>query len=289
MIRPTVGMIGLGLLGGAIVQRLVVRGWNVVGYDVAADRCQKLAEMGVAIATSAAEVVASCEQVLLSLPTSEVAASVIDEVESSLRAGHCIIDTTTGEPDHMARLGTRLACKGISYLDATVAGSSAQAREGKVTLLVGGDAVALAACRDLLAAFSEGVFHLGPCGSGAKFKLVHNLVLGLHRVALAEGLALAAALGLDLATTLDVLKQTPAYSKVMDTKGQKMIAGDFAPQATVSQHLKDVRLILAEARRRGLDLPAEEVHRRLLETLEAAGLGGLDNSAVIHVYKSRTI
>jgi 3-hydroxyisobutyrate dehydrogenase-like beta-hydroxyacid dehydrogenase len=118
-------------------------------------------------------------------------------------------------------------------------------------------------------------------------KLVANHVMGLNRAALAEGLAFARATGVKPARALEVLRAGAAYSRAMDTKGPKMIRGGFAPVARLSQHLKDVRLILRSARRAGLRLPLESVNRRLLERVEAAGKGGLDNSAVILAYGVR--
>ncbi len=115
-------------------------------------------------------------------------------------------------------------------------------------------------------------------------KLVVNLVLGLNRAVLAEGLALARALELDWSTCLEVLRAGAAYSAVMDTKGEKMITGDFTPQARLSQHLKDVRLMLEAAQRTGIELPLSNVHRSLLERAAAAGLGDLDNSAVLRAF-----
>ncbi len=112
-----------------------------------------------------------------------------------------------------------------------------------------------------------------------------NLVLGLNRAALAEGLALAEAMGLDLTLTLKALREGAAYSRIMDSKGEKMITGDFDPQARLSQHLKDVRLILKAPRENGMTLPLSETHRQLLEKAETMGLGALDNSAIIKVLK----
>jgi 3-hydroxyisobutyrate dehydrogenase-like beta-hydroxyacid dehydrogenase len=115
-------------------------------------------------------------------------------------------------------------------------------------------------------------------------KLVTNLVLGLNRAALAEGLAFAGALGLDAGRALALLRDSAAHSRVMDGKGEKMVRGDFEPQARLAQHLRDVRLILAESEAAGLPLPLSLAHRRLLEAAEAAGYGPLDNSAVIRAY-----
>jgi 3-hydroxyisobutyrate dehydrogenase-like beta-hydroxyacid dehydrogenase len=118
-------------------------------------------------------------------------------------------------------------------------------------------------------------------------KLVNNLIVGLNRLALAEGLAFAKAIGLDAAKTLDVLKEGNAFSVAMELKGHKMVAGDFTPEAKLSQHAKDVRIILEEAARAGASLPLSELHLRLLEQAEAAGLGELDNSAIVRVIEGR--
>jgi 3-hydroxyisobutyrate dehydrogenase-like beta-hydroxyacid dehydrogenase len=126
-------------------------------------------------------------------------------------------------------------------------------------------------------------FHPGPAGTGAKMKLVTNLVLGLNRAALAEGLAFAESIGLDPAVSLAVMRGSLAYSRIMDTKGERMIRGDFAPDARLSQHLKDVRLIVDIGRHAGLPMTLSAAHRKVLEGAEAAGYGDLDNSAIIKV------
>ena len=149
--------------------------------------------------------------------------------------------------------------------------------------MVGGSNKAFDRCRDLFRRFSKRAIHTGPCGSGAKMKLVTNLVLGLNRAALAEGLAFARALGLAGDQTLAILCESMAYSRIMDAKGEKMLRGDFKPQARLSQHLKDVRLMLVAAAVAGARLPLSEAHRRLLERAESAGFGHLDNSAIIRV------
>jgi 3-hydroxyisobutyrate dehydrogenase-like beta-hydroxyacid dehydrogenase len=283
--EQVIGVIGLGLLGGALAERLLQAGWRVLGYDSAADRCNELAAHGGTAAASAAEVAAGCPSVVLSLPTTEVVESVLASMAGSLRPGHVLIDTTTGEPEATAHLGRRLAEQGVDYLDATVAGSSADARLGKVTVMAGGPREAFAACADIFACFAAELFYVGPWGSGARMKLVVNLELGLNRAAVAEGLTLAANLGLEPATALTILKAGAAYSRAMDAKGDKMVRGDFTPQARLAQHLKDVRLILAAGGRAGAKMPFSELHSRLLEKLDAAGLGGLDNCAIIQAFQ----
>jgi len=280
----TIGLIGTGLMGTAIAGRLLAAGFRVRGWDREAG-C--LAASGAEAADSAAAVVRSCDCVVLSLPDSRVVEAVLDEVGAELRPGQVILDTTTGEPEDALRFAERLRPLGVAYLDATVSGSSEQLRRGEALCMVGGAAADFARCAGLFAALGGPVVHVGGSGDGAKMKLVTNLVLGLNRATLAEGLALAEAMGLDLRQTLRVLQSSAAASRIMDSKGEKMIAREFSPVARLSQHLKDVRIIQQAGESAGLHLPLTEAHRHLLEQAESAGLGAQDNSAVIEVIRRK--
>ena len=154
--------------------------------------------------------------------------------------------------------------------------------------MVGGEKVAFEKCLDIHRALSEKVFYLGPSGSGAKAKLASNLILGLNRLVLAEGLIFAEELGLDLEPFLELLKVSPAYSVSMDVKGRKMLEGDFEPQSRIHQHHKDVSIILKYAEIAGQELPLSKLHMDILEKAIAAGDAELDNSAVIREIRRRT-
>jgi 3-hydroxyisobutyrate dehydrogenase-like beta-hydroxyacid dehydrogenase len=273
------GLIGLGLVGSALSARFAESGFPVVGFDVDPARGSTV--------DSAAAVASACRRIVLSLPTSDIVATVVESMLPHLAPGAILIDTTTGDPDHAAALGERLAQRGIYYLDAEIGGSSRQVRERDVIVLCGGDRGIYGESADIFACFARRTFYLGAWGSGARMKLALNLVLGLNRAALAEGLTFAEALGLDTQTALEVLQSGPAWSRVMDTKGAKMLSRDFAPEARLSQHLKDVRLILAAGQHAGTPLPLSALHRELLEQAEAAGFGTADNSAVIEAWRTR--
>ena len=126
---------------------------------------------------------------------------------------------------------------------------------------------------------------MGPSGKGAEAKLIVNLVLGLNRLVLAEGLVLAQKTGVDIDVLLDVFKMGGAYSRVMDIKGEKMITGDFTTQAALDQHLKDVELILDLSARTETPLPVTGLHAQLLRTGVALGLAEQDNSAIVEVLR----
>lgn len=278
-------MVGLGLMGSALAERFSKVGFTVIGFDVNLARQRALKKLGGKPLDSATEVAATCDRIVLSLPTTDVVEAVVREMETKLRAGTIIIDTTTGEPEQTATLGAKLAKRRVGYLDATIVGSSAQTRKGNVIVLVGGPCATFEKCRDVFDSFARRTFHVGPCGSGARMKLVVNLVLGLNRAALAEGLSFAEAVGVSPERALDILKSGAAYSRVMDTKGGKMLNRDFSPQARLSQHLKDVRLILSAGKKTKAKLPLTALHRKLLAQVEAAGDGELDNSAIIKAFK----
>ena len=276
-----VGIIGVGLLGGALGQRLAKQGWEVFGHDPAVTAVD-----GLTICPTAVEVAERCDTILLSLPTSSVAAGGIDALGQAVTARHSFLDTTTGEPSQMEALGQALAKRDAAYLEANVAGSSELAKRGEATLFLGGSTETIDRCQPLLAALATKRFHVGPVGAASRFKLVHNLILGLNRAALAEGLAFAETLGFDAADTVENLRDTPATSAALEAKGGKMAKADYEPpQARLTQHLKDVRLIRQLADAVGANTPLSAVHQSLLERAEALGLGEADNAAVIEALR----
>ncbi|MGB0596097.1 MAG: NAD(P)-dependent oxidoreductase [Rubripirellula sp.] len=285
MKTKAVGLIGVGLLGSALANRLIKNGFRVHGFDTNESQREALRQSGGIACDSAAEVVQGCEEVFLSLPNSDAVLSLVRQFRGQFVPNQIVVDTTTGDPRQMVAVGQALADLGVSYLEATVAGSSAQVTAGVVALFLGGDAAVVERAKPLLAAITAKHFYLGPVGNASRFKLVHNLVLGLHRAVLAEGLVFAESLGFDQELTLEILKQTPAQSVVMETKGTRMVERDYGLQARLSQHLKDVRLIRSEAESARASVPLSRVHESLLEQAEELGYGDADNSAVIEAFR----
>lgn len=277
-----IGMIGLGLMGTAMTERLLEHGYQVDVWNRTPAKAKPLLARG---ARWSSNPLADCNRVIISLYSSDIVESVVESMLAELAdvqplrslSGTIIVDTTTGVPEESLALSKRLGDLGVSYLDAPISGSSDQTRRGEATVMVGGGREAFERCADLWAILGAKVYHVGVNGSASKMKLVSNLVLGLNRAALAEALVFAQGIGIEPAAALDVLRGSMAYSRVMDVKGQKMLNEDFALQARLSQHLKDVRLILDN----GVKLPLSEVHCRLLEQAEAMGWGELDNCAII--------
>jgi 3-hydroxyisobutyrate dehydrogenase-like beta-hydroxyacid dehydrogenase len=240
-------------------------------------------------ACSPADAARGATVVMTCLMTADIVRDVLLGPEGALGVappGLVVIDNSTIHPDASAALAALLAQRGIPMLDAPVAGSSGQARRREAPVLVGGDPEVLARCRPILDALSERVRHVGPNGAGARAKLVINLVLGLNRLALAEGLLFGLRQGLDGRALLAVLKESGAYSRAMDIKGERMIEGHFEAEGKLAQHLKDVELMLEVGHAAGAPLLATALHRQLLLAGVAGGLGDHDNSSIIEVLRS---
>ena len=285
--RP-VGLIGLGLLGKAIAGRLLGAGFSVSGFDVSAPAREAARDMGVEVMDDHLAVAAACDVIFLSLPTSEIRQELLwgaGQLANSLQEGSLLLDTTTGRPEDTEADWARLNAMQVDFVDVCVLASSALVARGEAVLLVGDCEGHARGYTTLLDAFARQVFYLGKAGDGSRMKLVANQVLGLNRLVLAEALGLARRCGLDLDKTLEVLQSGPAASQVMFSKGPRMIAGDFEPEARLAQHGKDVGLIVELGDACGADLPVSRLHKDILERLIASGHGGLDNSAVVKAFQ----
>jgi len=193
MSKQTIGLIGLGLVGSALVERFLSAGFSVVGYDTDTDKMQSLQRDGFTSCTSPADVASHTQRIVLSIPNSDIVNTVVEGENGVLQSAQpktCIIDTTTADPVQTIALSDRLKSHNISFLDATILGSSQQVRDAEVLVMVGGTKEQIDASTDLFNTFAAQTFHMGPTGKGAEAKLIVNLVLGLNRLVLAEGLVL---------------------------------------------------------------------------------------------------
>ena len=286
-----IGLIGLGLVGQEIAERLISEQFDVVGFDIAPAKCEHLEQLGAKAVDNPAQVVEQTDRVILSLPNTDVVLKVVEGPDGILEAKtspRYLIDTTTGDPDETAALAQRLAKKDIYFLDAPFSGSSRQVKDKEITFMVGGDKTAYEKCMDIFQTLAAEVFYLGASGNGSRAKLASNLILGLNRLALAEGLVFASKLGLDSKAFLELLKVTPAYSAAMDVKGKKMLDADFTTEGRLSQHHKDVSIILKYSEKLDQELPLSSAHLDVLKKAIEAGDGDLDNSAVIREIERRS-
>lgn len=295
MAEPTeqpVAVIGLGLMGEVFAGRLIKAGIPVSGFDIDPARRARLAEIGGRPATSIVDIAGPARCVLIAVFNTEQVEDVVEhQLLPALGEGSnkIVLCMSTCDPDRVAALAARVSPHGIRYLDCPVSGTSDQVRRGEGVALIGGEATIAAEVKPVLDALFARTFHVGKVGDGGRAKLVVNLILGVNRLALAEGLVFAERLGLDPAAFLEVARGAASYSQVMDTKGPKMVRGDFTPEGRVKQTLKDAHLMLEQAAAIGQQLPLLSVHADVLEACVKAGDADKDNSIIIEEIRRRTV
>ena len=251
---PLIGLIGLGLLGQALAHRLTGAGYTIAGYDIDAAKTAKLAELGGQPVSSISDLAQPSAPIILAVFSTDQVEEVIErELLPALGEGSnkIVLCASTCDPDRIAALAARVTPRGLRLLETPISGSSGQVARGEGVGLIGGDPKTAAEIEPILRALFPTYFHIGKVGDGGRAKLAVNLILGLNRLALAEGLTFAQRLGLDPAAFLKVVRTSAAYSQVMDVKGGKMVSGDFAPEGRITQHLKDVHLMQEQAARIG--------------------------------------
>lgn len=281
--KNTVGIVGLGLVGASLAQRLLAAGFQVIGHDLRAEARTALSDLGGQAVPTVAAVAEAASCVLLAVFNTDDVLSVVEGEQGllSLPGVRHVIDCSTGDPEALEALAARLRARGVDFIEAPLSGSSHQIAAGAATLLLGGEAQVIAQCAPVLSAISGQRVHVGKAGMGARAKLATNLVLGLNRAVLAEGMVFAEQLGIAPEQFLALVLASPATSGAAQAKGAMMVSGDFTPQSRIRQHLKDVDLMLASAAARGQKLPLSETHAALMRAAIAAGDGDLDNAAII--------
>lgn len=255
----SVGFIGLGNMGGRMTRRIVDAGIEVLGFDAKTDN---IAPSGAQPAASAAELASSSDIVFLSLPESKIVEAVVlgaDGIAAHLREGSIVVDLSTSAPASTRGIHSALAERGVAYLDAGISGGAAAAEKGQLTLMVGGEADALARVQQYLAPFASNVFHVGASGAGHVTKLLNNFLNAIALSATAEVMVAGKKAGLDLAVLLDVLNKSSGVNFATMNRFPKIITGDYLKGGlTNTLMLKDVVLyteLIAELGVAGLNAP----------------------------------
>ncbi len=282
-----IGIVGLGLMGNAIAQRLRTAGMSTAGYDVDAQKRDAFATAGGTPVASLAELAQTCDTIFLAVFNTDQVEEVLEgdggligSRKSSTRL--TVVCTSTCDPDRVMQLAARIESPRVGFIEMPVSGTSGQVAKGDGVGLVAGAQDVVDAAMNALEAVCPRRQFLGAPGNGGKAKLAINLVLGLNRGAMAEGLVLAERAGLDCVAFLDVLRNSAAYSQVMDIKGPLMARREFQkPQSRVDQSYKDFSLMLDYSRTLGQRLPFAEVYTELLRGCIEKGEAQSDNAAII--------
>lgn len=289
-----VGVIGTGLMGTACAKRLLAAGHEVIGYDVDARTLKKFEETGGQGVPALDDLVRRCRQIVLTVFNTDQVEDAIEGPRGLLAllpadaAPLLVVCVSTCDPDRIGALAARIPAPRLHFVEAPISGTSDQTARGEGLGLIGGDPRGAEEARAILNAICPRRHYLGAAGNGGRAKLAINLILGVTRAALAEGLVFAERMGLDPAAFLTVARDSAAYSQIMDVKGKKMVEGDFTPHGRITQSLKDFVLMLEQAARIRQQLPLAQTYVDLAKACIAHGEGDLDNSIVIEEIRRRT-
>ncbi|HWL96955.1 MAG TPA: NAD(P)-dependent oxidoreductase [Nocardioidaceae bacterium] len=272
----TVGMVGLGNMGGRITRRLTAAGLRVVGHDTREGAAE---QAGAVPAPSLAEVAEQAEVLLLSLPDSGVVESVVlgdVGLLAHCRPGQVVVDLSTASPTSTRRLHDLLAERKVELLDAGISGGAAAAEKGTLTLMVGGSAEVLEGVRPVLEPFSAKVLHMGETGSGHTTKLLNNFLNAVSLAATAEVMVAGKRAGLDLHVLLDVLNASSGVNFATLNRFPRIVDGDYL-EGGLSGRLMMKDVVLYVERLRELGVPSLNASGPMSAFGLAAALGYADS------------
>lgn len=287
MAERKIGYIGLGNMGGGMAAHLVASGYDVVVYDLRAEAALALADKGASVAGSPREVAEQCEIIISSLPTPRsVEDAVMGEngIAAGIGAGKIYIDMSTIDPDTTRKAGDAVRAAGGSMLDVPVGMGPAQAASGQLTLMIGGDANDVEACKDVLDTLGSQQFYCGGPGTGVTTKIVNNLVSCSVATLLGEAVAMGIAAGLDAETLRDVMNNTAASTLHGQTALKaKVFARNFEPGFKLALSHKDLGLAAQLAASLGASNMIGSAAYQVQTLAMGKGLGDEDQHAAIKV------
>lgn len=282
--QPTIGVIGLGIMGRPMARNLLKAGFALTVHNRSRAAVDELAREGARAAGSPREVAEAVDVVLTILPDTPDVESVAhgeDGILAGARPGLVYIDMSTISPAATERLGAQCSAHGVRMLDAPVSGGDKGAIGGTLSIMVGGDAALFNECRPIFEALGKTIVHVGPLGAGQVVKACNQIVVALAFEAISEALVLGARAGVDPAKIIEVLGGGLAATRVMELRGAGMVQHNFAPGFRVKLHHKDLGIALESGKRFGVPLPVTALVDQMLGALRAAGREDLDHSAIL--------
>jgi 3-hydroxyisobutyrate dehydrogenase-like beta-hydroxyacid dehydrogenase len=286
----TVGMIGLGIMGGAISRNLVERGWRVIGYDTDTARCTELSQANGTIAADVALVARDAPILMTSLPTPAAVENVAEAIASSGQPPRIVVELSTLTIADKLRFEATLKKAGHIALDCPLSGTGAQAKNRDLIVYASGDSVAIAQCKDLFADFAKQSADLGAYGNGSRMKFVANHLVAIHNVATAEAMILAERAGLDPKMVVEMVGPGAGGSRMFQMRAPMMVEGVYEPATMkVSTWKKDMAIIAEFADDVGCATPLFTLTQPVYTQAMAMGLGDQDTAAVFEVLKKTIV
>ncbi|MCS6840625.1 MAG: NAD(P)-dependent oxidoreductase [Roseiflexus sp.] len=282
--RERVGFIGLGIMGRGMARNILKAGFPLRVWNRTASRMDELTAEGAEPASSPSDLAFHSDIIITCVSdTPDVEHVILGDsgVIHGARPGSLVIDMSTISPQATQRIAARLAERHVHMLDAPVSGGSEGAARGTLSIMVGGDATQFERALPVFQAMGKTITHLGPIGAGQTTKLVNQILVVGHALAMSEALLFAQASGVDLRKVLEAVASGAAGSWMLSNRGPQILARDWRPGFTIDLQQKDLRLVLQEADRLGVPLPGTALIHQLYRTLQARGLGHEGNHALI--------
>ena len=281
-----VGFIGLGLMGRPMALNLIRAGHSVHVWSRRRASMAPLLEAGAGDAASAGELAERCPvtiSMVADAPDVEQVTLGPGGVAERARAGHIHVDMSTIAPAAAQRIAAALAEKGVLALDAPVSGGEVGAVAGSLTIMAGGERAAFETVKPLFEAMGKSVTLIGAAGAGQVAKACNQILTGVGVAAVAEALNFASRSGVDAARVREALLGGFAYSRILENHGQRMLERNFKPGFKAWMHQKDLRIVMEEAHRLGLALPASAVTAQLFNAVVGSGMGEDDSIAMLRL------
>ena len=282
--RIKAGVIGLGSMGLGMAQSIAKRGIDVAGFDLDRVATDKLAASGGRPAESAADALADADVALIVVVNAAQAQSALfgsEAAASAMKPGGVIVASPTMAPDDARRLAEKAAAAGLLYLDAPISGGAAKAALGQLTVMASGSPEAFARARPVLDVIAAKVYELGDsAGVGASFKMVNQLLAGVHIAAACEAITFAAKLGLDLAKVYEVIAASAGNSWMFENRVPHILDGDYSPRSAVAIFTKDLGIVSEMGRREKFPLPVAATALQMFLMTAAAKMERDDDASV---------
>ena len=282
--RGTVGVIGLGIMGGAFARNLVTAGWRVVGYDPNPARRREARRAGVDLANNAAEVASAVPIILTSLPKPRALTETVQEIAAAKVRSKVVVEMSTFTISDKEKAARALHRAGHVMIDCPVSGTGSQAKNRDLVFYASGNARTIARLRPVLMAFGRNVFNVGEFGNGSRMKYVANLLVAINNVAAAEAMVLGMKAGLDPGMIVDLVRAGAGNSRVFELRAPMMAKGRYDDVTMkISVWDKDMQVIGDYARKIRVPTPIFNATKGIYLKAMKSGLGSRDTAAVCAV------
>jgi 2-hydroxy-3-oxopropionate reductase len=278
----TIGFVGLGVMGRPMAENLLAAGFGLLVHNRSHARTEALIAAGAAGAASPAEVAGQASMIITMLADDAAVREVVGgQLLPAIRPGSLIIDMSTVSPALSRDLAAEAAERGAAMLDAPVSGGDVGARQGTLSIMVGGESADLERARPLLEVLGGKIVHCGPAGAGQVVKACNQIVVAVTIAGVSEALVLGSRLGVGPETILDVLSAGLAGNRVMEVRRDNFLRHEFPPGFKVDLHHKDLEIALASSGQVNVPLALTALTQQLFRQLRAAGRGGQDHTAIL--------